>query len=151
MKTLIISAFSGTGKTTFFKKYPDISIDCGNTKFKWKRINNNKVIKNPEFPKNYVDAIKENIGKYKYIFVSTHTEVRDILKENDLYFYLIYPAIDRKDEFLQRYRDRNSPESYIKSLDLNWNTWITECSNENNKCLNIQMTTLNLEDEILLF
>ena len=32
--------------------------------------------RNPEFPDNYIQPIKENIGKVDYIFVSSHKEVR---------------------------------------------------------------------------
>ena len=47
-------------------------------------------VRNPEFPKNYIEHIKENIGKVDYIFVSTHEEVRKALTDAGIEFILVY-------------------------------------------------------------
>lgn len=117
------------GKSHFFNRNSDTTLDSDSSNFSWV-IDNNKKIRNPEFPNNYITHIKENIGKYKYIFVSSHKEVRDLLCDNNIEFYLFIPDISRKDEFLTRYKNRGSDENFINLLNNNWENWINEVINE---------------------
>ena len=127
--TKIISAFPGTGKTTYFNKHKEDCIDSDSSNFSWIIDEDGNKVRNPEFPNNYINNIKENIGKYKYIFVSSHDDVRNMLLENDLFFYLLYPSIDRKNEFIERYKNRGSDEKFVALLEKNWNEWITTINN----------------------
>lgn len=146
--TRIISAFPGTGKTFYHKLHPDTTLDSDSSNFSWIRRVGKENIKNPEFPNNYIKHIQENIGKYDFIFVSSHKEVRDALKHNCLFFYLIYPKPMMKDIYIQRYKDRNSPQSFIDLLSANWDNWINQCEFEEFGCKNIRMVFPALEDEI---
>ena len=147
MRTRIISAFPGTGKSYYHKKYPETTLDSDSSNFSW-ATKNGLTIRNSDFPNNYIQYIKDNIGKYEFIFVSSHKEVRDALKDNCLFFYLIYPDNDKKEIYLQKYRDRGNAESFVKLLDENWNEWIKQCEFEEFGCKNIRMTFDNLEREI---
>jgi hypothetical protein len=119
-ETLVISAFPGCGKSHFFRENKDkIVLDSDSSKFD-----------KSNFPNNYIEHIKNNIGKADIILVSSHKEVRDALIDNDIKFTLVYPDISIKDEYLQRYKDRNSPESFIKLLGDNWELWIDELNNQ---------------------
>lgn len=151
MKTRIISAFPGTGKTFFYDNNKTKTLDSDSSNFSWIKDENgnNTKERNPDFPQNYIDHIKENIGKYEFILVSSHKEVRDSLKENCLFFYLVYP--DRffdKERFIQRYIDRGSPKPFIDLVDKNWDSWIKECEFEMVGCKQVRMALLNLTDEI---
>lgn len=126
MRTKIVSAFPGVGKTTYHKKHSETTLDSDSSSFSWIINDNGEKVRNPEFPQNYIEHIKQNIGKYKYIFVSSHKEVRDALLDNCLYFYLVYPEGNRKEEFIQRYRDRGNDENFIKLVDSNWDDWMEE-------------------------
>jgi hypothetical protein len=126
MRTKIVSAFPGVGKTTYHKNNPDTTLDSDSSGFSWEFDKYGNKYRSPYFPQNYINHIKENIGKYKYIFVSSHKEVRDALLDNCLYFYLVYPEHDRKEEFIQRYRDRGNDENFIKLVDSNWDEWMRE-------------------------
>jgi hypothetical protein len=150
MRTKIISAFPGTGKSYYHGKYPNTTLDSDSSNFSWIKDENgnNTKERNPEFPQNYINHIKENIGKYKYIFVSSHKEVRDALLDNCLFFYLVYPSENRKDEFLERYRSRGNDEKFIKLISDNWEKWVREIYWINNGCEKIQMVLDNLEDEL---
>jgi hypothetical protein len=150
MRTKIVSAFPGTGKSFFHKKYPEISLDSDSSNFSWIKDENgnNTKERNPEFPQNYIDHIKSNIGKYEYIFVSSHKEVRDALLDNCIFFYLVFPKKQRKEEFIQRYRDRGNPESFISLIDANWDNWIDEMYWIDYGCEKITMVLDNLEDEL---
>jgi hypothetical protein len=126
MRTKIISAFPGVGKTTYHKNNPDTTLDSDSSGFSWVIDGHGNKTRNPSFPQNYINHIKENIGKYKYIFVSSHKEVRDALLDNCIFFYLVYPVNSRKDEFIQRYKDRGNDENFIKLIKTNWENWMDE-------------------------
>ena len=126
MRTKIISAFPGVGKTTYHKNNPDTTLDSDSSSFSWIIDEHGNKTRNPHFPQNYIDHIKQNIGKYKYIFVSSHKEVRDALLDNCIFFYLVYPVNSRKEEFIQRYRDRGNDENFIKLVSTNWENWMDE-------------------------
>lgn len=120
VETTLISAFPGTGKTRYFNNNTDC-LDSDSSKFD-----------KANFPNNYIKHIKDNIGKVSYIFISSHKEVREALEKNSLYFTLIYPDISLKREYLERYKQRGSPESFISLLDKNWDIWINQLLKQEN-------------------
>ena len=147
-KTRIISAFPGMGKTYYHSLHKDTTLDSDSSDYSWIMKNGEK-IRNPDFPNNYINHIKENIGKYDFIFVSSHKEVREALKNNCLFFYLIYPSPFRKQEFIQRYTLRDSPESFIDLVKANWEDWIIECDSEEFGCELIRSSSdMYLSNEI---
>lgn len=149
MKTRIISAFPGTGKTFYHRNNPNTTLDSDSSNFSW-IVREGEKRRNPEFPKNYIEHIKNNIGKYEFIFVSSHKEVRDILLENNIFFYLAYPDKNRKNEFIKRFRGRGSDENFVKLISDNWENWIKECDYCNAGCFKIKMFEPdNLENKLL--
>lgn len=91
------------------------------------RIRYDKIkVRNPEFPSNYIQHIKENIGKVDYIFVSSHKEVRDALIANGIYFTLVYPNRKMKAEWIGRCFLRGSGEKFCQLIADNWDKWIDE-------------------------
>ena len=70
------------------------------------------------------------MGKAEVKMVSSHKEVRDALVENGIEFTLVYPDISIKDEYIQRYIDRGSPDSFINLLRKNFELWIDELDNQ---------------------
>lgn len=87
-------------------------------------------VRNPDFPKNYIKYIKENIGKYDYIFVSTHEEVRRALAEANIDFTIVFPRQDLKAEWVGRCFLRGSGETFCKLIADNWDTWILQLEEE---------------------
>ena len=59
------------------------------------------------------------MGKVDIIFVSSHDVVRQALKDNNMFYYLVYPCRCIKDEYLQRYKDRGNNNSFIEFIDRN--------------------------------
>lgn len=129
MRTTIVSAFPGCGKTTYYNANKDKSIDSDSSEFSWITDDNGNKTRNPDFPKNYIDHIKQNIGKVKYIFVSSHKEVRDALIKEHIPFLLFYPSINRKQEFLDKYKKRGNTDEFVKMLGNKWEEWITDIQN----------------------
>lgn len=134
MKTLIISAFPGCGKSYCVKheqdKFKKMIVDLESSNYSWCEDKNGVKERNSNFPKNYIDAIKENMGIANVIFVSSHKEVREALKEAGLDYILVYPNYYQKAEYLKRYKKRGDSPNFISQIDYNWEEWIEECDNE---------------------
>lgn len=141
IKTKIISAFPGCGKTECWKKYQ-------NPKYDFKVLDSDSSTFNKtNFPSNYIEHIKENIGKVDVIFISSHQQVRraltndnyisECLKNKKAEFIVAYPSIDEKEEYIERYKLRGSTPSFIKLISDNWDYWITDMEKEKCKHYNI--------------
>jgi len=124
MRTKIISGFPGIGKSYYHKLHPETTLDSDSSEFSWIINEFGDKIRNPEFPYNYIKHIKNNIGKYEYIFVSSHEEVRRALLDNCLFFYLVYPVYWQKMIYIERYKARGSSEDFIQKVSANWDNWI---------------------------
>ena len=82
-----------------------------------------------DFPRNYIEHIKENIDNVDIMFISSHEDVRNALENEDIDFDLFYPSIDRKIEFLENYVKRRSNREFIMKVDANWKEWIDGIEN----------------------
>ena len=121
----VICGFPGVGKSTLFKELKDSKykvLDSDSSTFDKK-----------DFPANYIAHIKEKTKEGYTILASSHKEVRDALINEEMMFTLVYPDKSLKDEYLARYKERGSPQSFIDLLDENWDTWIGQCDDIDNK------------------
>lgn len=150
----IISAFPACGKTTYWKKYsiysPDNVIRKPTTNFDdyVNRISSNSKIldsdssvfswlydpytlkktdrRNPEFPNNYIEHIKNKMNTEDIIFISSHKQVRDALKEFNIPYTLVIPRRELKDEWIERFRSRGNTKEFIDNVIQNWDNWMDE-------------------------
>lgn len=145
--TKVVSAFPGMGKSHFCARHKATALDSDSSGFSWTKDaeGNNTKERNPDFPMNYIEHIRLNMGKYEYIFVSTHKEVRDALCQAGIFFYLAYPDPSRKEEFLERYRARGNDEKFVETVSRNWDAWMQELQ-ASLGCQHIRMASGNLED-----
>lgn len=114
---IIICGFPGIGKTHYAEQsgcYDSDSSKFSKDQDKW-----------PENYINYIKSIEKGI-----VLVSTHYEVREALWLNSIPFAVCYPMHRCKEEYLQRYINRNSPKTFIQLLDDNWDAWIDEMKQE---------------------
>jgi len=124
-KSVLISGFPGIGKSTLFNTAGELKfLDSDSTNFSWK--DKEKQERNPEWPKNYLDHIASNIDKNDAVFISTHKEVRDALTAAGIPFTLVYPSLEMKEEYIQRYLDRGNNPQFVELLKQHYETWITE-------------------------
>jgi len=128
-KTMIISGFPGIGKSYLFHNSSLNILDSDSSNFDKKY-----------FPGNYIKHIKHNIMLYDVILVSSHGIVREALVGEKIEFLLVYPNIDMKEEFIERYKLRGNNEGFINLLDVNWNDWITQMQKQDS-CKKIELST----------
>lgn len=115
MDTKIISAFCGTGKTFVCERTQIKSVEVEY----WKYIDN-------ELQNEYVECINSHIGNVEYIFVSTDPTGLMLLHENGFEITLIYPENNLRNEYLDRYINRDSAYEFIGTFMKHWNIWIDE-------------------------
>ena len=60
MRTQIISAFPGTGKSYYHVLHRMRTLDSDSSNFSWVTYDSERV-RHPDFPGNYIDHIKESI------------------------------------------------------------------------------------------
>jgi len=129
-KTVVISAFPGIGKT-YYQQHSDLKVlDSDSSGYSWAIIDGVKS-RNPDFPMNYVEHIKENIGKVDVILVSSHKEVRKALVKANIPYVIVYPASSLKNEYLNRYKKRGNDEGFIDMMKKNYSSFISEIEKEN--------------------
>ena len=120
---MIISGFPGVGKTTLFNKAGELRIlDSDSSNFSW----SDKGVRNPNWPQNYIDHIKDQRDTADVILVSSHDVIRKALAESGIPFTLVYPLLEMKDEHIQRYKNRESDEQLVTLLEKNYEKWIPE-------------------------
>lgn len=106
-KTVIVSAFPACGKSYIFENQTkfggDFScLDSDSSEFSWVKDSEGKNTseRNPDFPNNYIQHIKDNVGKVDIIFVSSHTAVVNALEENNLAWVKVVPEESCKAEWM---------------------------------------------------
>lgn len=138
-QTFVISAFPACGKSYCFNNHQDkfSMLDSDSSEFSWvKDIDGkNTTERNPNFPQNYIEHIKANIGKVDVIFVSSHEVVRKALAENNIKTLIVYPNKNLKDEWIRRFKERGNNEGFIKFISDNWDKFIDDIENEDYKFL----------------
>lgn len=135
MKTKVISAFPACGKSYAYENLQDCFrgiLDSDSSEFSWIKDENgnNTSERNPDFSNNYIEHIKDNLGKVEIIFVSSHDVVRNALKDNSIDYTLVYPDKSMKDEWLRRLKVRGNNEKFISFIDSNFEKFIDEIEEE---------------------
>lgn len=114
-EAILISAFPGTGKSYFNREHPKSTMDSDSSQFS-----------KDNFPRNYIDYLSQNHNTLIH-FVSSHETVRKALAAAKMGYILVYPELTCKDEYLARYSDRGSPNTFIDLIDRQWDSFVTSC------------------------
>lgn len=147
MKSIIISAFPGTGKSYLTNNAKEFSVpilgtervtrfklhDSDSSKYSWiyDAEGNKTDQRDPAFPDNYIEHIwaitKEDIEEdTNIIFVSSHESVREALVKAGFCFYIVRPDSDLIDQYCKNYRERGNDENFINLINKNWNQWLKD-------------------------
>lgn len=139
---LVVSATPGTGKSTITKdaeKYGlnhchvhydnhtrEYELTVPNSPLVPVFDSDSSTFDKSEFPGNYIKHIKEVLEKFPdvVIFVSSHDNVREAMAEAGIKYVLAYPERELKGDYLERYKERGSPEKFIALMDEKWNDFI---------------------------
>lgn len=112
---IIVCGFPGIGKSTLCEG-GDRWVDSDSSTFP----------KDDTWPAAYVEHLT---NLKRGVLASTHAEVRQGLSDAKVPYVLCYPRRDCKEEYLQRYKERGSPQGFIDLLDKSWDEWIDEMEN----------------------
>ena len=114
-KAILYAAFCGSGKTFICNKTDTKALEIEYWKFKENGLYDE-----------YVKAINDNIDKVDYIFISTEPDGLKLLNDRGFDIILVYPKNELRNEYLDRYIDRDSPYDFIGTFMKHWNIWIDE-------------------------
>ena len=107
------------------------AVDSDSSQFSW-IIKEGKKIRNTDFPRNYIEHIKDAITKHNYVFVSSHQEVRTALEKEGIPFILVYPNRSLLSNWIERYEKRDFNVFPLQVLINNWDKWHDELDKQ--KC-----------------
>ncbi len=138
METKIYSIFPACGKTWLYEHQEDYDLkilDSDSSKFSWIECRDAfgrkaTKLRNLDFPNNYIKHIKENIGKYDCIFVSSHKSVREALDAEGIDFTIVYPEQSCKAEWIGRcfIREKNGESGCgAEVMCNNFDDWFMDC------------------------
>ena len=138
---LVISAFPGCGKSTVCKNAESLGLRKGHVRYDEREgvvidllsgpgvpvfDSDSSIFPKDNFPENYIAHIKEVLEKFPevVVMVSSHENVRKALAEENIPFTLVYPELELKGEYLERYEKRGSPENFVNMMDHTWNKFL---------------------------
>ena len=113
--TVLYAAFCGTGKSFICEKTKIKSVEVEYWKYKDKGLQ-----------KEYIEDIKKHFGIVDYIFIATDPEGLKLLHNEGFHITLVYPKNELRNEYLDRYIERDSPHDFIGVFMKYWNPWINE-------------------------
>ena len=128
-RPIIISAWICAGKTYLTKKYENITeLPSGDYKYilteEQKAVKNKESLKstpraiNPEWPRNYYDAILEEEKKSKYdIILIAPCMPFEEMRNYGINFILAYPIPACKEDYKMRAKNRGANDEFIKRVD----------------------------------
>ena len=141
---MIIVGYQGIGKSTM-AKHVNNCIDLESSNF----FVDNK--RDENWYKVYVNIAKHLSDQHNLVFMSSHKIVREYLNEQNIDFTVICPALELKEEWLKKLKDRyvetGKDKDYRawKNAEVGYDEQIKDLMQERNVIL-LNGTKYNLED-----
>lgn len=127
---MVVAAYSGVGKSAFAAMEPEKVLDFIAMPYKYyldTDIDNGEAgkadpdnVMRPDWPYNYVAAIKEIYKEDKLILIPSDLHVLQLLREEAIPYVLVYPRRDAKDAYRKRFIDRGNTEDFINIFIGHW-------------------------------
>lgn len=146
-KHLIISAFPGTGKSYLYNTNPEKYGDSDSSQFSW----TSPGVRNPNFVKDYVDHIEEASKTKRVLFVSSHEEVREEMRKRGIPYFLVRPDRSLKEEYIERFKQRGSPEAFVTLMENKWDEMIDSCEKDSGNAIVFKEPDRYISDIINVF
>lgn len=148
--TIVVSGFPGIGKSFIAIKVPYMVRDLESSDYHWKgtrgifdKDENGNKIPMENWPYNYIRDIKEldKAKVYRNVMVSSHEMIREEMAKAGIKYTNVFPenTPEMKQYMLQRYKDRQSPQSFIDDIDKNWDKYIASMENDKGSVMNIKL------------
>lgn len=129
----VICGFSGVGKSTAEQKHKNV-VDFESSAYSH-FFDTEHIIgeKNPEFPRNYIDALCELMdeGRENIYLISCHEEVRKELADRGIDYIIVLPTYDQKNEYLKRWLRRGSSIEFVTMMNKRWDSMFISCEKDN--------------------
>lgn len=147
--TGFISAFPGTGKSSVHgnsKQNGVYAVRKDGTSLYRHRPSPNQIhaydsdsstFDKAEFPVNYIAHMKEiihrHVGESDFLFLgSSHDIVREAMQAVGIPYVLVYPKRELKRDYIERYKKRGSPQTFIDLMEAKWDDFIDSCERDPN-------------------
>lgn len=161
-KSIIIFGFPGVGKSYAYDHQEELQAtiqDSDSSHFHWlyqgEGFDNpvldedGKKVVHPAWPANYAEYIsltgREQKDVPDFILVSTHKEVMEaILALEFPETWILVPARDDKEKYLELYKQRGSSPEFIQNMDKNWDAFIDSVHSCWAKCCDAEYCSNNL-------
>lgn len=111
---MIYVGYQGIGKTSLCKKI-DKCLDLESSMF----ILDGK--RSDDWYKIYANIAEDLSNQGKIVFISSHKNLRDYLKEHDIPFTVIFPDINLESQWIKKLKDRYS----LSWAEKDFRSWIT--------------------------
>ena len=125
--SILIGGFKAIGKSTLAKKYKNV-IDLESSNFEYIIDENMKNIpveqrkglksriKNPEYPLNYYNGLISNLQENNIVLFACKSEIVNLLNENSINYYIVYPEESMIDEIIERCKNRGNNETFVSRV-----------------------------------
>ena len=142
-KLMIIAAYSGVGKSTFASMHPSNVVDFVCMPYKYfldtEGKNNNELesckanpdnAMRPDWPYNYILAIKKILDRFKIILIPSDSRVLNLLRAENIPYILVYPQRDAKYDYLKRFIGRGNTDIFISIFIGYWDNFLDALEND---------------------
>ena len=157
MQKIIIAGFAGIGKTTLGKKYKNvIDLDAAEYVYDDRDLQHLSIEQrkgmnrkpNPDWPDNYINAIKEALNIYDIILVWDRPDVLNEYEKNYFDYWIIYPDKEAVKSYNVRYLNRGNSQEYVKKKMRQYKEYCTVFEQKNVKKILLSKEE-TLEDYLL--
>ena len=144
INTVVISGFPGIGKTTFAKMYPTAVRDLTPEEYQFKRDISGFNILNPEWPNNYIEAIKslDKSGMYRCVLVPSNIIIRNLMAKNNIRYTNICPedSLEMRNIISSRLKSKHERNSVIEDIINNFSKHVKSMIDDKGASTTILLT-----------
>lgn len=138
-KGIIVAGFGAIGKSFLSEKYTNVidmesgfyaHINSGVEDIPVEKRKGTTVRPpNPEWPKNYYEAIMKSRKEYDIVLTSMHWDLLKFYEDNNIPYYLVFPEQGLENEYRERCYNRGNNEKFTEHMIQNIKLWNEKLKN----------------------